>query len=361
MDVYGYLAQNRAHLGNSDRFVYPPLSYFFLGSINVISGLVLGPDLYGWLSDWGSTGYLHPRMFEFMLILKLPYLLMDLSVGYLIWKYLEKSQNRELALALWFFNPLSLYAIYVLSQFDIVGALLTMAALILVTQKKLTVSAFLIGLGVLIKSYPLFLLPFIYMRIRSLKQFLSVSLATLIALALPLMPVINSPDFIETMRQSNLMQRIFIAALPVGGAQAVPLYIFGYTLVLWQSWKRKEKFDLLPEFLTTTFLVLLLAHFHAQWVIWSLPFLIIVLAKAPRLWPAFVGAALALFITNLMIADSWVFLATFSPVNNHAVMLPPLTDLIHNSPGVDFLQSLAHTFLAATGLYIIGTAWKDYA
>lgn len=359
-DIYTYIAENSSHLGSTDQFVYPPLAYFILGTINIVSGIVLGPGFYIWLNDWGPGGYLSPHMFEYMLILKFPYLILDLLLGYLLIKALDDHRLNEKLLAFWFFNPVSLYAIYMLSQFDVISAVLTVVSFILVKKNRLLLAAALLGGGILLKSYPLLLLPFVFFRSRDTQQLIIVVLGALAGFIIPLLPVINSSVFMTTMQQSTLMQRIFTAGIEFDGGQKIPLYVFAYAVLLWLSWQRRRNPDLLPEFATTTFLVLLLSHFHGQWVIWSLPFLSLVYVKKPRLWPVFLTAALGYFATTWLIADQWVILGIFSPINNLLVGVPPLTDFIKSFVDPALLQSLAHTLLAASGLWIIYAMWNSY-
>jgi len=360
-DIYSYIAKNVSHLPSSDVFVYPPLAYYFLGSINAVSGVILGPDFYSWLNDWGPGGYTHPKMFEFMLVLKLPYLVLDLMLGYLLVLLIGDRKLNQKLLLFWFFNPVSLYGIYMLSQFDVLMALFTVASLILVKNHKLPQAACLLGLGAMIKSYPLLLLPFVIFRSKDKRQFALTCLAAVAGLLLPLLPVLNSSAFRFTMSQSNLMARIFQAGIEVGGGQSLPIYVVCYTLVLWFSFKRKNETDLLPEFLTTTLTVLLFAHFHAQWAIWSLPFLAVVWAKdKANLWPVYLALAIGYFFTNFLIADQFVLTGIFSSLNNHALLVPALTDTLKNFADLSLVQSTFHTLLTASGLYLIIRLWKNY-
>jgi hypothetical protein len=261
----------------------------------------------------------------------------------------------------WFFNPVSLYAIYALSQFDILLAVLTVSSLILVKRRHLPLAAFLLGLGVMIKSYPLLLLPFIIFRTSNWRQFTMTLLASLFGILIPLLPVLNSPAFRYTMSQSNLMARIFEAGIEIGGGQKLPIYVISYTLIFWYSWKRKASLDLLPEFLSTTLTVLMFAHFHAQWVIWTLPFVALVwIRDQHRHLPIYLCLGLGFFITNFLLADQFVLLALFSPLNNQALLIPSLTDIFKSFADLSLVQSLFHTLLTASGLWFIFYVWRDY-
>jgi hypothetical protein len=357
IDIYGFIDQNRPRLPYTDTFNYPPLAYYFLGSWNFITGRILGPGFYSWLNDWGPGGYSSPRMFEFMLVLKLPYVLLDFLIALLLLKL--SADNRRL-LALWLFNPLSLYAVYMLGQFDILPAALTVMALVLIRDRRPVAAALLLGLGAALKTYPLLLLPFVLIRTGTIKQFFNAALIGLLGFIVPLLPVINSAAFRYTMTHSNLMQGIFYAHIEVSSGQSIPLYVLIWVIVFWISWIRRNNYDLLPEFLTLTLTVILISHFHAQWLVWSLPFLILLTVKNIRLWPVLTAVAVGYFGTVWLIPDQFVLLGLFSPINSQALIFPPLYDLVKTVIQPEFLQSLFHTLLAASGFWLMLTAFKSY-
>lgn len=358
IDIYRFIDANITHLPYRDTFNYPPLTYYLLGSWNAVSRVVLGPELTSWLNDWGPAGYVHPRMFEFMLVLKFPYLLLDFLIGYLLLKLNTRPGTNTLLAAFWFFNPVSLYGIYFLSQFDVICAVMTVGALLLVKNRRYFWASVLLGLGTMLKSYPLLLFPFILFRVKNTKQAFSALVGFILAVALPLLPVISSPAFRYTMSHSNLMQRIFEAGIDIGGAQRLPIYILIYMLTLWLSWNRRSDSDLLPEFTTTTLSVLLVSHFHAQWAIWSLPFLALVFGRFPRVWPLLISAGLGFFATNFLLADQYAFLGLFNSINPVAIFLPPLPEILKNIFDPFLIQSLAHTLLTGSGIWLIIFAWQ---
>lgn len=359
-DIYSHLAANQKNLPYRDTFNYPPLTYYFLGAWNIVAKGMLGGQLTDWLADWGPLGYFHPHTFEIMLVLKFPYLVLDFLIGFLLLKIYTHSESHSALLAFWFFNPVSLYAVYMLSQFDIACAALTVLSLLFVKDKKFFAAAVCLGLGTMLKSYPVLLLPFVLFRISTGRQLSAVIFGFLLSALLPLLPVIVSSDFYYTMSHSNLMQRIFAAGIDLGNGQNIPLYVLTYTVTLWMSWNRKTDFYLLPEFLTTTLSVLLLSHFHAQWAVWSLPFVALLFASlGRRSLPLFMIAALGYFLTNFLVFDKYVLLGLFSAINPLAIAFPEISELVRPFVDPDLLQSLAHTVLSGTGAWIIYLSWKN--
>jgi hypothetical protein len=358
-DIYAFVSKSGETLPYRDTFNYPPFTYYLLGTWNMVSQMILGGQLTDWLNDWGPQGYFNPHTFEMMLVLKLPYLFFDFLIALLLTKFSEDSVANRKLLIFWFFNPVSLYAIYMLSQFDVICAAFTLLALLLVKKGDNTRAAFLLGLGTMLKSYPLLLFPFILFRSGKPKNIVIAIISFLLGAALPTLPVILSPQFHYAMTHSNLMQRIFEAGIDIGGGQKLPLYVVIYTFTLWLSWQRRQNKDLLPEFLTTTLTVLLVSHYHAQWAVWSLPFIALFFSRSRlNLLPLLLLTFIGYFVTNLLVYDQYVFLGLFTAINPLAIVFPPLASLVQPVVDPGLLQSLAHTLLAGSGATLLYIVWK---
>jgi Gpi18-like mannosyltransferase len=363
VNIYDYIAANLDKLPYKDTFNYPPLTYFVLGGWDKIAGLIVGQShLTAWLNDWGPGGYFSPLMFEFLLVLKFPYLLLDLATGFLLVKYLSDPKLKTPLLYIWFFNPVSLYAVYMLGQFDIICAFLTVLALLLIKQKNLWPAALCLGLGAALKSYPLLLFPFLLFRIKNIREFIYSFGAFLFGFAGPMLPVINSTAYRYTMTHSNLMQSIFISGLDVSATQKIPFYVIFYFFILLVSWGRRKNLDLLPEFFSAVFFVILVSDFHAQWIVWSLPFLALLwvrLKQACR--PLFLAVVVGYFLTVFLVPDQYVLLGILSPLNSQTVIFPPLSEMVKQLIDPLLLQGFFRTILVGSGLWLLYLTWKSYA
>jgi hypothetical protein len=287
---------------------------------------------------------------------------LDFLIGWYLCKTVSGSAaSKKLVLVFWLFNPLSLYTIYMLSGFDLLPVFLTVLAWHYVTQKDPVRAGLFLGLGTAIKSYPLLLLPFVLLRAKNLKQGLAALGLFFAGLILPVLPVIGSAEFRYTMTHSNLMQRIFTAGIEIGGGQSLPVYVIVLALTFWLSLSRRHHYDLLPEFLTVTLSVLLFSHFHAQWAVWCLPFLAVLLARRPQIWPVMSAIVTGIFTVNMLLADQYAFLGLFTIINPQAIFFPPFPEIIASVIDPIWLQSLAHTLLTASGIWLIILAWQTYA
>jgi len=120
INIYQYLDKNKKFLPYQDTFNYPPLTYLSFSIGQLFLHPILPSDFFSWINDWGPNQNNYPNLFYFMLILKLPYIIFDLGIGFLLYKIYGKK-----ILNLWLFNPLSIYLIYVLANFDIVPVFFT--------------------------------------------------------------------------------------------------------------------------------------------------------------------------------------------------------------------------------------------
>lgn len=88
-NIYTYLAGHKVELPLKDEFVYFPLTYFFLGFYQIIASPFLGANFPVWLSDASAGAVNQIGVFRYLLILKLPYLVLDILIPFLLIKFLK--------------------------------------------------------------------------------------------------------------------------------------------------------------------------------------------------------------------------------------------------------------------------------
>ena len=62
----------------------------------------------------------NPQLNLLLLLLKLPYFFFDIAIAYLLMGIFKEEKTKKWAFALWMFNPVNLYATYMVGQFDII-------------------------------------------------------------------------------------------------------------------------------------------------------------------------------------------------------------------------------------------------
>lgn len=352
MNIYSYIPAHLASLPYRDTFNYPPLTYFILGTWETVARFLAGPGLPSWLNDWGSAAAFNPHISFFLFWLKIPYLAADLILLYLLLAVVPAAK-RQLAAYLWAFNPVSLYAVYMIGQFDILPALLTFLAYIYSRKQKLFVAIFLLSIAVALKTYPVFLLPFIFIRSKNLKHLFLQILIFVSASFLWVFPFIKTSGFINAVFLSPLGQRLFIAGIDIGFGERLPLFFILYSFVLCWSWVGRTRFDLLPEYIFTSSAILALGHYHAQWAVWSLPFWLIFFVRNTKYLVLSLFASLLYFLDIFMLSDQYTLIGMFSPLNPNLSNVPPLTDYLKNIINPAVVQSLFHALLTGALAYLI--------
>ena len=109
-------------------------------------------------------------IYRYLFTLKLPYLLLDISIAFILMRLFTNPADRKKAFTFWLFNPFSIALIYMYSNVDIIPVFLTIISLLLTFRKKLILAALFLGIAAGFKAYPLLLLPFLLFNTKNIQQ-----------------------------------------------------------------------------------------------------------------------------------------------------------------------------------------------
>jgi len=158
------------NLYNLDGYYYTPVWGYILGFIQIIQQAVVDIGAYGlrFTSLLGIENLVYPYHVAtivssgFMTVMKLPLILCDFVVGYLIyWLVKDRTGSKKKAtygLALWLFCPIIIYMSAVQSMFDTFSALLLLLTAIMFYKDKYFLGGMLFSTAVLLKFFPAFCL-----------------------------------------------------------------------------------------------------------------------------------------------------------------------------------------------------------
>src|SRR3990167_4482234 len=76
-----------------------------------------------------------PQLNLLLFLMKLPYFFFDIALAFVLMALFKSESEKKWAFVLWMFNPVNLYATYMVGQFDIIPTFLTVAALYLALKK----------------------------------------------------------------------------------------------------------------------------------------------------------------------------------------------------------------------------------
>ncbi len=341
-------------------FNYPPVVYFFLGPIAYVLSFPFNPALlHNFIYNFPSTlGNVQLNLL--LLVLKIPYLPFDLLTGLFLYKLFKEPSEKLLAFGFWMFNPINLYATYMMGQFDVIPTFFAVSVIYLINRRidiekaSLIPESIILGLGAAFKIFPfMFLIPLALLKKNwwDRIKIITVGLATY---AVSILPFLSSGGFRSTALIAGQTTKSLYPKIDISGGESLLLFplflIFFYVLFLY----RKSLKDLLwQKFFVVLLLFFVFTHYHPQWFLWLTPFLIIDLVKS-RLahWPL----ALLSFI-------SWLGLVTFFDPGLSVWLFSPLFPNLYNLPGIwqllklnvdlNLARSVLQTLFAGTAVYYI--------
>lgn len=311
------VAYEKAAAANSPLF-YPPVTYVFFENYQKSFDFIFSSYFETWMNDWGSLHTQnHPRLFQDLFAMKLPLIAFDILSGLLIIFFSDR-KNREIAAGLWFLNPVSLYAIYAFSQYDVIAVFILIVAIVLVTKKQWWGWAYLLlGIAASLKQIPLLIFPFLFLADpRSLlKKFGGLILGGIIYIIL-LSPIITSRVGLESVFLYNLNRGMFAAGFDLGNGVFLSLFMVFYLILFFSIY-----FNYLRISFTESVLILLgglfaLSLFNPQWILWVVGPAILLLLEKKMDWKMVSLWSLFYFGSVFLINDKFVGLGLLKSINN---------------------------------------------
>ncbi|MBI2596856.1 DUF2029 domain-containing protein [Candidatus Daviesbacteria bacterium] len=310
---------------------YPPLIYWFHGLFNF---------LFGWLLNTN-------------LLVKLPYLMFDLPIGFLLMKLFNNEKQAKLAFVLWMFNPISLYATYMMGQFDIIPTFFVILSVYFALKDKLNWSAVSLGFGIAFKIFPVFLIIPLIIVAKNYRERFKLLVLSFVPYLLSVLPYLSSQSFRTTALFANQNSKSFYANIPVSGGESIILFpmflLFFYLLIL----NIRIKTNIWKLYTIPLLLFFIFTHYHPQWLIWLTPLLIVDL----------VVSGLKHILVNIIIFLTWFFSLFFFDPSLTVGMFPAIAGSLQNMPSIwTFLKinidyNLARSFLqtafSASALFLI--------
>lgn len=327
LNIYDFLRVDSYTKERNLDFSYPPVTYFTLGFYQYLISPVLGSDFQKWTRDYSDYRYETPLAFRYLFSLKFIYLIFELLTGLLIYKLLINSKKQKLALALWFFNPINLYAISAIGQFDIIPAFFTILSYFFWNKKKIFYSGLSLGLSIAFKTYPLLFLPFFLISKEKLKNKITYLLMSVGVYGITILPFINSKAFQNDVLFSGLSTRIFQLKVSVADHQ-ISVFIILYSLLIILYYFLRSKVPLYIFIAISLAFVFSITRFHPQWIIWLMPFLTLAYGES-RINLKYIGLfTIAYFIYFIFFGDRFLTTGLLSPISTTYLEIPSFTELI---------------------------------
>lgn len=328
-DVYRYLAERYA--GNIfDRWAYFPLGYIILGAFNWVATLFL-PEL-NW-ERWHESDY----AFRAMFFAKVPYLVFDIATGWLLYRYFRdrdatSSDQREwapLAFKLWWLNPVVIFTSYIFAHFDVMIAFFAFFAVFAAIKHNRPYSgALLLGLGGLVKSVSMFILPFLAFspEVKGWKK-IATFMIGISVLLVGILPFVSYEPFRSQILFTPHIERMFALNFTPWGSRDTTLIfvVLCALLFFWYTASGETKrmnpvrefpsngMNLVEASFILFAMTFVIINFHPQYFIWFIPFAIIV-AIERGYTHILKYLYLFFFLTIIEWKFEWVYFELMAPV-----------------------------------------------
>ena len=257
-----------------DIFIYPPLAYLipsafylpFSGVMAKITDSIIESDN---VISRGNLAYFP------LLIYKLPFLFFGILTFLYLPKLFTKKENGQLAQLIWLLAPVTLFVTAVVGQVDVILTFFLLLALIKIKKGSLGWASVFIALSALIKPLGLALLPLI--AIKAFKKgglkkvFNSVAPGVAVWLVF-ILPYIGSPAFKMYALMASLAGKSTYAGIAIAGSTSIPWLYIAYILIA--IYLYTNKLSLIQSIGLTILSTLAFNHFHPQWFLWLMPWLL---------------------------------------------------------------------------------------
>lgn len=336
-------------------FNYPPAIYFFHSIFTFIFNPLFSQNFLQAFLFNTATSLKDSQIFLHLIFLKFPFIFVDLLAGFLMMNLFSSKRNKLIALSMWLFNPINLYATYLMGQFDILPTTSLIAAIFILKkyqERGLIKAALFLGIGAAFKIFPFFLLIPLCSEVTSWKKRGLILLVGILPYLVQLTPFLTSKGFRASALVASQATKSFYAQIPISGGESIILFmsviIFLYIFFL-------SKLEV--NFYQKSFLVLLIffifTHTHPQWLLWLSPFLIIDLIDGKfRNWlPALM--IFIVFLSQLFFFDQGLTIGLFAPLNNALYNGPSLWENLHLTIDYNVARSFIHSIFVGTGFYYI--------
>lgn len=335
-------------------FIYPPLAYL----IPAVFMAVLAP-LYNFaINDLFllrmESVYQNSLLFFNLFLLKIPYLVFDLLLGYLLFKLFNGEKGRT-AFKLWMLNPVTLYATFAMGQADIFPTFFIVLALYFALKSKNILAVAMLGLGGAFKLTPLLLLPiFVLLLENDTRNRLKLAVLGMIPYLVVVAPyLLTSPIYRQSALLADQTQKMLYMKLPVSGAESISVFALGYFLLIFLTAKLSGQKEQLWKLCFGVFLLFFsTTHYHPQWFLWMTPFLIwdLVLYGKKHLW--YLGGMFIIFVFLTLMFETSLHVGLLSPVFPQLIDFPNIADSLNKSIDIFQYKSLARTLFASLSVIV---------
>lgn len=349
-----------ANYGVNDIFIYPPLAYFTLGIFRVLIKPLADANFIPWLMVNLSHFYEYSALDFQLFLFKLPYLFVDIASAFLLAGLFDDAKKKKWAFNLWMFNPVTIYATFMMGQLDILPVFFTILSCYMIKKEKLGWGLFFLGIGGAYKMYPLlFIPPAAFILGTTFWKKVKLLAIGFLPYVLTIAPYLGSKGFRAMVLFGPKETKMLFMSWPLTAAEGVLPFIVLLTLIYLSAYYLRRKTPIEFYFLSILLLLFSVTHYHPQWFLWITPFLIWVLVKYSF---KHLEIVIAMFVTWLIITllfEASLSYGLFVPIWHNLQNAPSLADSLGKFIDVFMFRSVVRSVFAGLSAYCIYSLYKE--
>lgn len=267
--------QNASNLAPGAVLDKLPMSYFLQLPFHLAGRILTSNEVENQFFIEQRNLFGLPKFWSYLIYAKLPLIIFDLALAVLL-VLTVASVFKKKALAIWVFNPFTIWATEAIGQIDIYSAFFILLCFYLLKSGKLPWAALALGFGGAIKTAPFLLLPLLLVFAKDLKSKILITFLAVTPYVLSVIWFMGSPHFRNDAFVAPQIGKSLVAQIPLSGGESIIIYIVALILIYFFYFQKSANLDNFLKYSILIFLTTLsLTHFHIQWFLWVMPFLII--------------------------------------------------------------------------------------
>lgn len=346
--------------GVNDIFIYPPLAYFTLGFFRLLVRPVADPNFIPWLMVNIGHFYDYPSLGWQLTLFKLPYLFVDIGSAFLLSGLFDDLKKKKLAFALWMFNPLTIYATFMIGQLDILPVFFTVLSCYLIKKNEINWGLFSLGVGAAYKIYPLlFIVPAAFLLGKTFWGKMKLLVIGILPYILTIAPYLGSKGFRAMVLFGPKETKMLFMSWPVTAAEGILPFVLVLTIIYLVSYFVKSKLSVEHYFLFILLLLFSVTDYHPQWFLWLTPFLIWALVKYSLRYVEIVIAMLATWLIITLLFEASLSYGLFAPIWHNLVNAPSLANYLTKVTDVFQFRSIIRSVFAGASIFYAFLLYKE--
>jgi len=305
-----------------------------------------------------------PNIREILFILKFPYFVFDILSLILLLKIFNKEEEKILSLKFWIFNFGFLFSVYIWGKLESIPIFFILLFFYYFKKEKFVPAYLSLGIAIILRLYPLFLLGILIFSKSDMKKKLSSVLLTISPfLILCLIGELIYPGIIRSSINTALKYQIGgFLKLHFSIFKTPFIYIFPlfYFLLMWHLYfyGKFNYEDILRYSLSIILIFYAFCPFSPQHIAWITPFFVLLFPNYKKLIIPYVVLMLLFIMVSLSGGLSLVKM--FSLKLYMKSLHPPEIIRSFLKPLKEVLFGLSRTFFSSTCLFILIYILKDY-